>query len=104
MQSEMKKPLKSTIILNTEDVEDAQDIGGNAGNKYIRVEMPFKSLMTEFFEVSDIEELIQEMFTHIKKRVENLRLPESGFTLEQITHLHIKLALTQGSSYIELPE
>ena len=50
MQSEMKKPVKSTITLNTEDVEDARDIGGNAGNNYyIRVEMLFKSLMTEFF-------------------------------------------------------
>ena len=47
-QSEMKKPVKSTITLNTEDVEAARDIGGNAGNNYIRVEMLFKSLMTEF--------------------------------------------------------
>ena len=34
-------------------------------------------------------------------------MPESGFMLHQIMHLHInfhKLALTRGSSYIKLPE
>ena len=67
---------------------------------YIRVEMPFNSLMTEFFEVSDINDLIQRM-------LENPRMPESGFSLDKIMHLHInfhRLALTRGSSYTELPE
>ena len=31
----------------------------NEGDNYTRVEMPFNSLMTEFFEGSDISELIQ---------------------------------------------
>ena len=41
--------------------------------------MPFNSLMTEFFQGSDINDLIQRMLAHIKTQVENLRMPESGF-------------------------
>ena len=43
----------------------------------------------------------------MKTQVENPRMPESGFTLDQIMHLHInfhKLALTRGSSYKKMPE
>ena len=47
------------------------------------------------------------MFAHFKMQVENLRMLGSGFTLDKIMHLHRsfhRLALTQGSSYIKLPE
>ena len=47
--------MKLAITLDPEDVEGAQDINGNTGDNYIRVEMPFNSLVTEFFEVSGIE-------------------------------------------------
>ena len=69
--------------------------------------MPFNSLMTEFFEGSDINDLIQRMLAHIKTQVENPRMPESGFSLDKIMNLYInfqRLALTQGDSFIELPE
>ena len=59
--------------------------------------MPFNSLMSEFFEGSDINHLIQRMIAHIKTQVENPRMPESGFTLDQIMDLNInfhRLALT----------
>ena len=45
-----KKPVKLTTALDPEDLEDGQDIGGNPGDNHIRIEMPFISLMTEFFE------------------------------------------------------
>ena len=63
--------------------------------------MPFNSLMTEFFEVSDINDLIQRMLAYIKAQTENPKFPESGFTLDKIMHLYINfhmLALTQGGS------
>ena len=63
--------------------------------------------MKELFESSNIEELIQRIFAHIKTREENPRTIESGFTLVQIMHLHISfqlLALIRGSFYTELPE
>ena len=79
----------------------------NTGDKYIKVGMPFNSLMTEFFEGRYIEGLSQRVFVHIRTQVENSIMPESGFTLNQIMHLHInfhKLAMTRGSPYIKLPK
>ena len=84
-----KKPVKLANTLDPEDVEGAQDIRGNTSDNYTRVEMPFSSLMTEFFEGSHIDDLIQRMFAHIKTQAENPRMPESGFTLDQIMHLNI---------------
>ena len=63
--------------------------------------------MTEFFEGSDINDLIQRMLAHIKTQVENPRMLESGFTLDKIMHLHInfqRLVLTRGGFYNELPK
>ena len=81
-----KKLVKLAITLDTEDVEGAQDIRGNTSDNYTRVEMPFTSLMTEFFEGSDINDLIQRMLAHIKTQGENPRMPVSGFTLDKIMH------------------
>ena len=62
----MEKNLRNHIRLDI-DVEGARDIGNNTGNNYIKVEMPFNSLITEFFEGRYIEELIKGMFAHMKK-------------------------------------
>ena len=61
----------SLIELGTEDTKNVQDVDGITGDNYIRYEMPFNSLMTEFFKGSDINDLIQGMFAHIKTQVEN---------------------------------
>ena len=61
-----KKPVKLAITLDAEDVEGVQDIGGITGDNCTSVEMPFSSLMLEFFEDSNATELIQCMFEHIK--------------------------------------
>ena len=69
--------------------------------------MPFNTLMTEFFEGSDTNDLIQRILAHIKTQTENPKFPESGFSLDKIMHLYInfhRLALTRGSSYTEFPE
>ena len=102
-----KKPIMPLIELDPEDVESAQDLDGNTGDNCTRVEMPFNSLMTEFFEGSYVNDLMQCMLAHIKTQVENPRMPENSFTLNKIMHLYInfhRLELTRGSSYIELPE
>ena len=47
------------------------------------------------------------MLAYVKAQTENHKFPESGFTLDKIMHLYInfhRLALTQGSCYVELPE
>ena len=72
-----------------------------------KIEMPFNSLKTEFFDASDINDLIERMLAYIKAQTENPKFPESGFTLDKIMHVHInfhKLALTRGGSYIALPK
>ena len=93
------KPHIKTLIKN-----QLKEIGSANG---IRVKMPFNNLMKELFEANDINCLIQRMLGYIKAQTENPKFPESGFTLNKITHLSIsfhKLVLTQGNCYTELPE
>ena len=69
--------------------------------------MPFNSLMTEFFEATDINDLIKRMLAYIKAQTENPNFPEIGFTLDKIMHFYIhfhRLVLIRSSSYIELLE
>ena len=69
--------------------------------------MPFNNLVTQFFEASDITDLIEHMLAYIKAQTENTKFPESGFTLDKIMHLCInfhRLVLTRCSSYNALPE
>ena len=40
-----KKPIMPLIGLDPEDAKNAQDVDGMIGDKFIRVEMPFNSLM-----------------------------------------------------------
>ena len=97
-----KKPIKPLIELDPGDLEDDHELDdARTGDNYIRVEMPFNSLMTEFFEGSNINDLMQPMLAYIKTQV------ESGFLLDKIMHLYIyfhRLALIRGSSYTELPK
>lgn len=63
--------------------------------------------MTEFFQGSDIDGLLGVMFSHVKTQIGNPKMPQSGFTLDQVMHIFVnfhELALTRGSSYIELPD
>ena len=102
-----KKPIKLLIDLGPENLEDVQVLNDGIVDNYIRIEMPFNSLMTEFFQGSNISDLIQRMLAHIKTQTENPKFPESGFSLDKIIHQYInfhRLVLTRGSSYIELPE
>ena len=94
------------IELDPEDPKSVQDLDdGTTGDNYIRLEIPFNSLMTEFLEANDTNDLIQSMLAYIKAQTENTKFPESGFTLDKIMHLYInfhRLVLTRGSSYNEL--
>ena len=81
-----KKPIK--LLIELDPAKDAQELDdGIIGNNYTRVEMPFNSLMTEFSQGSDINDLIQCMLAHIKTQVEHPRVPESHFSLDKIMHL-----------------
>ena len=102
-----KKPVKLAVTLDPEDEEDAQDAGCDTGDHYIRIEVSFNNLMTDIFEDSNNDKLIQHIFVHIKTQVENPRMLDSGFTLDKNMRRRIifyRLALTRDSSYIRLPE
>ena len=103
-----KMRIKPLIELHPEDAQYAQDLDDSRiGDNYIRVEMLFNSLMAEFFEGSDINDLRERMLAYIATEVENPEFPESGFSLDKIMRLYInfhKLALTRGGSDIELPK
>ena len=69
--------------------------------------MSFHSLMTEFFEASDISDLIEHVLAYCKAQTENAKFLESGFTLHKIMNVFInfhRLVLTWGSSYNESPK
>ena len=96
--------VKKTLNGQTEDNTAHEN---EEGNGYIRNEMPFNSMMTEFFEGGDINDLIQRMLAYIKAQTENLKFTESGFILDKIMHLFMnfhRLLLTRGSSYTEPPK
>ena len=98
-----KKPIKLLVDLDPEDAKN----GAASDIYYEKIEMPLNSLMTEFFDASDINDLIERMLAYMKAQTENPKFPESGFTLDKIMHLYInfhRLVLTRGSSYIELLE
>ena len=89
-----KKPIKRLIKLGPDDTTDDIYHG--------KIDMPFNCLMTEFFDASDINDLIERTLAYIKAQTENPKFPESGFTLDKIMHLYInfhRLALTRGGSY-----
>ena len=79
-----KKPIKPFIELDPEDVKNAQELDDAiTGDNYIRIEMPFNSLMTNFFQGSDNNDLIERMLGYIKAQTENPKFPESGFSLDK---------------------
>ena len=71
------------------------------------VKKAFNSHMTEVFWGSDLGEIIEEMFTHMKTQVENLALANSRFMFDRVLFLDInfhRLKLTRGSSYLPFPD
>ena len=74
-----KKPIKLLIKL-PEDAKNAQELDDGTTDDiyYEKIEMPFNSLMTEFFDASDINDLIECMLAYIKAQTENPKFSESG--------------------------
>ena len=103
-----KKPIMLLIKLHV-DAKNAQELNDDTTDDiyYEKIEMPFNSLISEFFEASDINDLIGRMLAYIKAQTENPKFSESGLTLDTIMHLYINfhmLVLTWGSSYTKFPK
>ena len=67
--------------------------------------LAFNSRMVEIFQGSDLNEIVNEMFTHMKTETENPTLRDSGFRFDEVLFLDVnfhQLNLTRGSSYLSL--
>ena len=61
--------------------------------------------MTSVFGSSDLDQIVDEMITHMMAQIENPSLINSRFRFDQVLHLDIsfhRLNLTRGSSYLPL--
>ena len=103
------RDLKSAKIQTTAwirfRIED--DGEANADGNFETADKAFNSRMMEFFQGSDLEELVEQMLDYMKTQIENPALSNSRFVFDQVLYLDInfnQLNLTRGSSYIPLPE
>ena len=70
------------------------------------VELAFNSRMTNVYNLSDMDEIVNEMITHIKGQIENPALLNSRFVFDEVLFTNVdshQLNLTRGSSYLPLP-
>ena len=71
------------------------------------VELAFNSRMTDIHNLSEVEEIVNEIINHIKEQVENPALLNSRLVFDEVLFTNIdfhQLNLTRGSSYIPLPQ
>ena len=67
------------------------------------VELAFNSRMTDVHNLSEVEEIVNEMIVHMKEQVENPALLKSRFLFDEVLFTNIdfhQLNLTRGSSYV----
>ena len=71
------------------------------------VEIAFNSRMVNVYNLSDMNEIVNEMIAHMKQQNENLPLSDRKFIFDEILHMDVdfhRLNLTRGSSYLPLPD
>ena len=71
------------------------------------VELAFNSRMMNVYNLSEIDEIVDEMIAHTKEQIENPALLNSRFVFEEVLFMSIdfhQLNLMRGSSYIPLPQ
>ena len=72
-----------------------------------RVELAFNSRMTNVHRGSDLEQIPDEMITHMKTHIKNPALLNSRFRFDEVLFLNNnfhRLNLTRSSSYLLLPD
>ena len=71
------------------------------------VELAFNSRITDVHNLSEVEEIVDEMINHMKEQVENPALLNSRFVFDEVLFTNIdfhQLNLTREPSYIPLPQ
>ena len=71
------------------------------------VELVFNSRMLNVYNLSNMNQIVNEMITHMKQQIENPALSESRFVFNKVLHMDVdfhRLNLTRVSSYLPLPD
>ena len=71
------------------------------------VELAFNSRMTNVYNLSDMNEIVNEMIAPIKQQIENPAILNSRFVFDEVLHMDVdfhRLNLMRGSSYLPLPK
>ena len=70
------------------------------------VELAFNSRMTNVYNLSDMDEIVNEMIAHLKEQIENPALLNSRFIFNEVLFTNVafhQLNLMRASSYLPLP-
>ena len=70
-------------------------------------ELAFNSRMLNVYNLSDMNEIVNAMITHLAQQIENLALTDSKFIFDEVVRMDVdfhRLKLTRGSSYLPIPE
>ena len=62
--------------------------------------------MTNIYNLSDLDEIVNEMIAHMKEQIENPALLNSRLVFDEVLFTNVdfhQLNLTRGSSYLPLP-
>ena len=63
--------------------------------------------MMNVYNLSDMDEIVNEMIAHMKEQIENPALLNSRFVFDEVLFTNVdfhQLNLTRGSSYLPLPD
>ena len=85
-----------------------------AGTTWIRfrkdgelIKLAFNSRMVNVYNLSDMNEIVNEMIAHMKQQIENPALSDSKFAFDEVLHMGVnfhRLNLMTGLSYLPLPD
>ena len=70
------------------------------------VELAFNSRMSNVYNLSDLDEIVNQMIAHMKEQIENPALLNSRFVFDEVLFTNVdfhQLNLMRGSSYLPLP-
>ena len=71
------------------------------------VELAFNSRMLNVYNLSNMNEIVNGMITHMSKQIENPALSDSKFVFDEVIHMDVdfhRLNLMRRSSYLPLPD
>ena len=71
------------------------------------IELAFNSRMENVYNLSNMNEIVNERIAHMKQQIENPALSDSKFAFDEVLHMDVdfrQLNLMRGLSYLPLPD